>query len=591
MRLGPPETGGANRGLRGNWASQIRDTENRLRPCEGSVEMSLDPADKSVCATISGQTFSIKLTALRLAIALFAAGLCLGSDRIGINSSRSLTLDEAVAMALRDNLDVRIESANVSSAQQAELGSRGFYDPVFHAGSQFQVLNTPSPSVLSGEAGNLAEHDFTGTAGIRQRGGEGSLFDLTAEGGRTSTNNPFVGLNPYYTSQLKLEWTQPLLRGRTIDADRAMMRIRSVQTGLARTQLELRAIDIVTRVEQAYWDLVTARDSAQVNREAADLAGTQLEQNRRMIAAGSLAAVELSASEAELQRRLDNWYASLDVITAAENNIKMLIAPRRDDPVWSQELLPTAADSELPRAADDLRAALECALKARPELRAVDQQKDVNMIEQRQNADLTKPALNLTASYSNTGLTGTARNTPDPFTAAIEPYALRINDLSTLAGVAPLPAASIGTLGPGARFNSVQAGLNFEWTAHNRQARANLAQSVIEAHKLNLQRAQVEQAIEADVRNSMQSLATARQRITAAEASTRAAKEKLASEQRLFATGESTNFLVLTRQNEYSNARQRLLAARLDFNKAVARFEQAAGATLSARKLAWESKP
>jgi outer membrane protein TolC len=527
---------------------------------------------------------------MKLAIALLAGGLCFGSERVGITNSRNLTLDDAVAMALRDNLDVRIESANVSSAQQAEFGARGFYDPVLHAGSQFQVLNTPSPSVLSGEAGNLAEHDFTGSAGIRQRGWQGSLVDLTADGGRTSTNNPFVGLNPYFTSQLKLEWTQPLLRGRTIDADRATLRIRSAQTGLAKTQLELRAIDIVTRVEQAYWDLVAARDNAQVNREAADLARTQLEQNRRMIAAGSLAAVELSASEAELQRRLDNWYASLDVITAAENNIKLLIAPRRDDPVWNQELLPTAADSELPRAAADLHAAVESALKARPELRAVDQQKDVNTIEQRQNADLIKPALNLTASFSNTGLTGAARSTPDPFTAAIEPYALRINDLSSLAGATPLPAAIIGTLGPGARYNSVQAGLNFEWTARNRQARANLAQSVIEAHKLNLQRAQIEQAIEADVRNAMQSLATARQRITAAEASTRAAKEKLDSEQRLFATGESTNFLVLTRQNEYSDARQRLLAARLDFNKAVARFEQAAGQTLSARNLTWERR-
>jgi outer membrane protein TolC len=134
----------------------------------------------------------------------------------------------------------------------------------------------------------------------------------------------------------------------------------------------------------------------------------------------------------------------------------------------------------------------------------------------------------------------------------------------------------------------VQAGLNFEWTARNRQARANLEQSAIGARRLKLQRAQVEQAIEAQVRNAMQSLGTAQQRITAAEAGSRAASEKLASEQRLFANGESTNFLVLTRQNEYSDAKQRLLTARLDFNKAVARFEEAVGQTLSVRRLVVE---
>ncbi|HEY3838899.1 MAG TPA: TolC family protein [Bryobacteraceae bacterium] len=525
---------------------------------------------------------------MRLLLALFTAVACLAIERVGITASRDLTLDDAVAMALRDNLDVRVERDNVSSARQAENGARGFYDPVFHAGSQFQVLNTPSPSVLSGEAGNLAEHDFTGSAGVRQRSIQGSLFDITVDGGRTSTNNPFIGLNPYYTSQLKLEWTQPLLRGRTIDADRATMKIRAVQTGLARTQLELRAIDIVTRVEQAYWDLAAARDSAAVNREAADLARTQLAQNRRMIAAGSLAAVELSASEAELQRRLDNWYASLDIITTAENNLKMLIAPRPDDPVWNQELLPAAAGSEIPASAADLHATIERALKLRPELRAIDQQQSVNDIDQKQNVDQARPALNLVASYTNAGLTGTARTTPDPFTSAIDPYALRINDLSTLAGVTALPPASLGTLGSVGRLHSVQAGLNFEWTARNRQARANVEQSVIESHKLKLQRTQVEQAIVADVRNALQTLATARQRITAAEAGAKAAKEKLESEQRLFANGESTNFLALTRQNEYSDARQRLLAARLDFNKAVARYQQAAGETLEARKLQWE---
>ena len=137
----------------------------------------------------------------------------------------------------------------------------------------------------------------------------------------------------------------------------------------------------------------------------------------------------------------------------------------------------------------------------------------------------------------------------------------------------------------GGRYQSVEAGLNFEWTIHNRQASATLQQSAIDARKLKLQRFQMEQAIEAQVRNTIQSLSTSRQRVRAAESAARATKEKLESEQRLFTTGESTNFLVLTRQNEYSDAKQRLLAARLDFNKAVAMFEQAVGQTLSARKL------
>ena len=78
----------------------------------------------------------------------------------------------------------------------------------------------------------------------------------------------------------------------------------------------------------------------------------------------------------------------------------------------------------------------------------------------------------------------------------------------------------------------------------------------------------------------MQAIATARQRIAAAEASERAAKEKVDSETRLFRTGESTNFLVLTRQNEYLDSRRRVVVSNLDFNNAVAQLERAIGMTL-----------
>ena len=62
----------------------------------------------------------------------------------------------------------------------------------------------------------------------------------------------------------------------------------------------------------------------------------------------------------------------------------------------------------------------------------------------------------------------------------------------------------------------------------------------------------------------------------------RTVKQKLASEIRLFQSGESTNFLVLTRQNEYADSRRREVVAHLDFNKAVARLRQALGSTLEA---------
>ena len=125
-----------------------------------------------------------------------------------------------------------------------------------------------------------------------------------------------------------------------------------------------------------------------------------------------------------------------------------------------------------------------------------------------------------------------------------------------------------------------------DFTFRNRTAEAQNIQTAIAAKRLKNEQSRAEQTVEAQVRNALQAIQTARQRISATQAAEAAAKErKLDSETRLFQTGESTNFFVLTRQNEYLEARRRLLLAQLDFNKAVARFEQARGNTLHAHNL------
>ena len=208
-----------------------------------------------------------------------------------------------------------------------------------------------------------------------------------------------------------------------------------------------------------------------------------------------------------------------------------------------------------------------------------------------------KPQINLVASYSLEGLSGRIRTGADPFTAAVEPVYQRLNALSAAAGFAPLAAPSTPTLptsiggGLGGSFSSLfgghyqnlEAGVTLDFSVRNRAAESNLAMAAIAGRRLQLMRARAEQAIEAQVRDALEALDTARQRLRAARAGAVAAHDKLASESRLFATGESTNFLVLTRQNDYSAARRRVVDAETSLRKAESRYQAAVGITLSAR--------
>lgn len=521
--------------------------------------------------------------------------------RVGVGLvQRKLTLRQAIEMALQNNLEIEIEKSNTATASEAVRAARGFYDPTLRWLPAVESRNTPTGSVLLGAGGKLVERFHNQNFYFRQKlPFSGTGFNVDFENGRQSTSNPFTSLSPFLTSRLVVGFTQPLVRNRAVDRERAEIQVRRKQLDISQTEFEARVIDVVTRVEAAYWDLVAVRQDAEVKRENVDWAQRLLDQNKRMIAAGTLASVELAASEAELERRLDTWYSSLGVVTEVENALKAMLTDTRAAEIWNDEIVPVEEKTLEPPPAGDLQEAVARALRQRPEIRAIGLRQQTNDIQKKFNADQTKPQVNLVASYGNTGLGGTLSTNVNPFSAAQTDSFLRLNDLSARAGLPPLQPPSFGGApdilvgGYGTslsnlfsgRYQTIQVGIAFDLTLRNRAAEAGLAQSAIAQRRLKLEQARLEQGIEAQVRNALQAIQTARQRITAAESSARAAKEKLDSETRLFESGESTNFLVLTRQNEYADSRRRAVSARLDLNKAVARLEQALGTTLATHEV------
>ncbi len=518
--------------------------------------------------------------------------------RVGISlMQRKLSLRESIEMALRNNLDIEIERSNNALASQSLKGAYGSFDPVFRFNPGLESRNTPTTSILQGAGGKLSENFVTSNFYFLQKTPwMGSSVNASFENARNSTSNSFSSITPFLTSRLVFSFTQPLMRNRLVDRDRAEIRIRQKNLQISALDVELRVIDVVARVEQAYWDLNAARQDVSVKADGVKLAEEQLARNKRMIDSGTLAPIELSASVAELERRRDTWYASVGAVTEVENSLKTLLAAGRDDAIWAEEIVPTDEKREALADTTDLRAAVSIAIKKRAELKQLTERQQSNGIQKQLSADQLKPQVNLVASYGNNGLGGSLRPGTDPISSSNIALYDRLNKLSILNGLGPVNPPSFGSIpdtligGYGAalgnvfsgRYQTVQVGIALDLTIHNRAAEAGLQQTVITERRLKLEQARAEQLIEAQVRNSMQSLQTAMQRIAAAEASAKAAKEKLESEIRLFQTGESTNFLVLTRQNEYLDSVRRELAASLDYNKSLARLDQSLGTTLEA---------
>jgi HAE1 family hydrophobic/amphiphilic exporter-1 len=515
---------------------------------------------------------------------------------VGITETR-LTLQQAVEMAARNNLEIEIQRADVATAGQAIKAAQGAFDPIIRFSPGWESATTPVSSVLQAADGRLANRSWVSSISLVQPFTRfGTRFHAGFDNSRMDTNSPFNTLNPYYNSRLTFGFTQPLLRGLQTDPQRTLVTVRGKELDVAEVGLQLQLIDVTSRVEQAYWDLVAARQDTELKQESVGLAEEQLDTNRRFARAGTLAVVELSASEAELERRRDDLYTSIANLTAAENRLKSLLAPDITHNIWKDQIIPveTSRPADVPPL-PDLDELVQQALTKRLELKQLVTRGEIVEAQKNLAADQKRPQIDLVAGYVNSGLAGSVRTGQNPLTASNEALYEQVNRLSLQAGLQPIPTPSLGGL-PGeligsnatslsnvftGRYPTFQVGVNIDLNLRNRTAEANHAQAQIAERRLGLERTRAKQAIGQQVRDSVQAIESARQRVTAAQASESAAREKLESETRMFQAGESTNFLVLTRQNEYANSRLRAVVAKLDLNRALARLDVALGSTLA----------
>lgn len=521
-------------------------------------------------------------------------------QRVGVGSEEvRLTLDGALELALKNNLAIEVERTQLDSAVQALKGAHGAFDTVTLWQPSISDMTTPTPNTLFAPDGKLKDKAVAWNMGVRQKTPwNGVSLNVAFDNSRQTTTNVLNALNPYYSSRLSANISAPLWRGRRIDRERAEIRIRSKAVEQSRADFETRVVEVITIAQSAYWDLAASREDAKVAAMGVNLAQEQVDRTRRAIDAGTLAPVEMAASEAELQRRIDSYVSAVGTVTVAENALKSVIASGRQDEIWTKRIVP-AETRPLDIPDTDVVAGMTSAIAKRPELRSLELQKAQAEVQKSLASDSTKPTVSLTGSYSVAGLAGAQAGTASPFSSFFGSITDRVNALSAVQGLPPLPAISSGGIPPSlvggygsslsnlisGDFPTVQAGLLIEWNPRNRTAEAALAQAGLVERRLNLVKRQLEQAIEAEVRNALQGLATARQRIQAARASERAAQEKLESEIRLFQTGESTNFLVLTRQNELIDSKRRVVTATLLLNRAVAQAQKALGTALSAHNI------
>jgi HAE1 family hydrophobic/amphiphilic exporter-1 len=521
--------------------------------------------------------------------------------RVGVQTAVpvSLSLDEAIRKALANNNTIEVTRDDVRFQETQIRSILGFYDPVFTVTPTFTRNST---------TGAGTTHDFTLTSDVthflREGGGNyQAFFDNTrtenefTQQQATSGNLPTVSsTSALYSSRLGFRYTQPLFRNFKIDNTRRNLKI--ARRRLEQTDADFRrqTIEIIAQVQRTYWDLVFALRDQQNRQANLDLSRENLRQVEARISAGSSAPLARWEVETELANRESDLLLATQQVSVTENSLKQLLLPDATSAEWMSSYVPTDKPA-FSLDAVNLDAAIKDAMDNRHELRRLKLASDINSIDIAYFKNQTKPRIDFNSTVTFNGLAlGGART--DPFTTT----QFLGNDLILLNGLNSLlpPAQRIDNptvVIPGTRsflaggFNrslanifrsdafNYSAGVTISFPFHNRTAEAGLAGSRVLENQIATQTRAQEQVVIVEVRNAVQALETARQRVLAARRARENAEELLKGERALFDAGRSTTYFLFQRENSLANARNLEIRAETDYNKAIADLQRATSTT------------
>ncbi|MFZ5784866.1 MAG: TolC family protein, partial [Acidobacteriota bacterium] len=417
------------------------------------------------------------------------------------STTRAITLAEAIVLALAKNERIIVERESVEAAEAAITAAKGAYDPVFELRADWQRAAPPVNSAFSGAPeGELAPTLNSAGAGasLGTLLGSGGAVSLRTSATRTTTDGGFDLLSPAYWTGLGVEFRQPLLRGRSVDAARLALRVTSAERTRAGASLRRELNDTVAAVELAYWRLAAVRRSVAVGEEAVRLAEEQLAETAERIASGTAPEKEIAQPRAELERRRGDLISARETLARAGNALKLLILDDSDTETWAAQL--EAVDPVETRVVTaDAASAMERALASRAEIEAAGAALARRESESAFARDGLRPSLDVVLSYDRYGLAGSvnpAGATIPGLPAAVPP------------GLTGGWSHSYGVLGDG-DFDDARAALVLGIPLGNRAASGAHAGAVAAERQARLELAAARKAIRAEVLDAVAGLDTA----------------------------------------------------------------------------------
>jgi outer membrane protein len=389
-------------------------------------------------------------------------------------------------------------------------------------------------------------------------------------------NAPFQPLSPQLISGFNMRLTQHLLQGFGFAANTRYIQIAKNDRDISDAAFRLQIITTVDQIENMYWDLVYAYENVRVQKEQLTFAQKTLSDNQKQVQIGTLAPIEVVRAQSTVASNQQTLTLALTNLQLQQLLMKNAISRTLVDPALADaDVIPTSTmDLAAQEAVVPTQDLVNDALAHRPELTESRINLTNTEISNKAIRSALLPTVDLFAYYGGQGIGGQQN-----------PSNLCANQNPPIFGCSPSPVNSVGYGGTlNQLVNSTApdkgAGISINIPLRNRAAQATQVRSEFEYRQAQLRIQQIENQVRIEVRNAQFGVQQNRASVDSAQAAVDLARQSLDSEQKKYALGASTSTLVLQNQAAMTQAEVTLVSAKALYEKAEVELDRSIGLLL-----------
>lgn len=485
--------------------------------------------------------------------------------------SLSLSLKDCLMKAMKNNLNIAVEVLNPELADISVSRARERFFPSLSLNYGNRSTEQASFSWIEASTSVTSKRmDYSAT--LSQTIPTGGNFSLSLSNYKNDSNRVTNTINPVYSSTLRMNFTQPLLRDFGFKINRQEIIIAQNNMDMSENQLKRVLQQTIYSVEEAYWNFVFSIEMLKVRNQSLKLAQDLLEKNRKSVEVGTMAPIEILSAKSAVATREADILAAEAQVRNNEDILKSVINIAAEGKEADlAEIIPTE-NPVYEKKEVSLEESLLTAMENRPDLKAT----RIDIKNREMNFDFAKnqllPGLSLQASYWSPGISGDQ--------IIFDP----LDRFTPIGSIKGSPSAAIKDAF-GQEYPNWSVSLSLDIPLNTFVSRAGYAQAQVNLEQSLLRLKNQEQQIYLEIKNSVRAVQTDYKRVQAYKVARELAEEKLTAEEERFRVGLTTPYFVLQYQTELSTAQSNELNAIIAYNLSLARLNRDTGVSLKEKNI------